>query len=203
MKRLAFVAIGALLISGSFVTSAGAAPVREDANCDTKKGQATCIGLYTSGTDSSATAKGSTITLRTGNTTGGVESVASATLRNFWDMPLNDVESLRLSILSVVGDHTAGSPRISMYVVDYSTNPDGDFTLLFISPYHCAGFDPTSTAWQTVDFVTAECTIYNSDGTAYHGWDEVLTAMGSEQLYWAFVQQEEGPATNKIKISVS
>ena len=191
MKRLTFVTIGALLISGTFVGSAGASPVRSDADCRAKKGKATCIALSADGTGAFATAKGSTITLTSG-TTG--DSAAFAAIRNFWDMPLNDIESLRLSVLSLDGDPSGGSPRISM---------ETSSGVLFLSPAHCAGFDATSSEWQTVDFVTDDCTIHGADGTVYDGWDDVLAAKGTDQLWFSFVVQDEGPATNKIKISVA
>jgi hypothetical protein len=197
VKRLTFIAITALLVSGLCVTEAGAVPVRSEVDCGSKKGKATCIGLSADGEGASATAKGSTITLTTGYTDSVTESAAFAAIRNFWDMPLNDIESLRLSVLSVNGNPSGGSPRISMYVGEF-----GEVTL-FLSPAHCAGFDATSTAWQTVDFVTGDCTIHNSNGTVYNGWDEVLTALGSEPLYFSFVIQDEGPAKNQIKISVA
>ena len=191
MKRLAFVAIGALLISGSFVTSAGAAPVRSDDDCRSKKGQATCIALSDDG-NGSATAKGSTITLTTEDT---YEGAAFAAIRNFWDMPLSDIESLRLSVLSLDGDPSGGSPRISMQTSNGT---------LFLSPYHCAGFVATSNEWQTVDFVTGDCTIYGADGTSYPGWDAVVDTLPADTTLWfSFVVQDEGPATNKIKIAVA
>lgn len=197
MKRLTFFTFTALLVSGLFVSSAGAAPVRSDSECRAKNGKATCIALSASGPGASSTAKGSTITLTSGATGG---SAAFAAIRNFWDMPLNDIESLRLSVRSLAGDPSGGSPRISMYVFDMAGNY---VVTLFLSPYHCAGFDATSNEWQTVDFVTGDCTISGSDGAVYQGWDEVLTAMGAHLLNFAFVVQDEGPATNQIKISVA
>ena len=190
MKRLAFVTVGALLISGSFVTSAGASPVRSDEDCRARKGQSTCIALSDDG-NGSATAKGSTITLSTENTH---EGAAFAAIRNFWDMPLSEIQSLRLSVLSLEGDPSGGSPRISMQT---------SAGWLFLSPYYCAGFNATSSEWQTVDFVTGDCTIYGADGTPYQGWDAVVSAFPEETLWFSFVVQDEGPATNKIKISVA
>jgi len=182
------------------------------ANDYTDYGSTGTVNTFTSGTSVDGGKKAVTVD---GANCFGANPIASHVyaigFRNFWDITLDNVTSLKMSTSNPLTQ--GGSPRISIELYD-GTNYTGSNTL-FLDPSTCG--TPNGNGWTTSDFRSAVgCSFTDSANHTYAGtpgyydtnsvwvppvsaWDAMLQSGDhtGDQIYYAYVIADE-PTVNRV-----